>query len=266
MAEAREALQDHHVAFVPTMGFLHEGHASLMRMAADTEMTPVASIFVNPTQFNSAADLDNYPRDLERDKSIASDAGCRVLFVPSVTEMYPPGDNTRVTVTEVTEQFEGERRPGHFDGVATVVAKLFLIVQPNMAFFGEKDWQQCRVIDRMVNDLHMPVELRFGATVREPDGLAMSSRNVHLTPAERATAPMLFDELSNAAMLLKLHHAIGTIERRSMEKLAANGFVVDYFSVIEAETMRKAEKLEGDLRIVAAARLGAVRLIDNIAV
>ena len=266
VAEMRNALQDKQVAFVPTMGFLHEGHASLIRMAANTGYSTVVSIFVNPTQFNDSQDLENYPRNLVRDKQIAQKAGCDLLFVPSVEEMYAPGDSTRVNVSGVSEGFEGSHRPGHFDGVATVVAKLFLMVQPTIAFFGEKDWQQCCVVSRMVEDLCMPVELRYGPTLREQDGLAMSSRNVRLTPQDRQKAPVLYEELENAATLLRLHHAISAVEKRSSSKLKASGFDVDYFSVINADTMQPAKKLEGNLRIVAAASLGGVRLIDNVSV
>jgi pantoate--beta-alanine ligase len=266
ISELRALLADKQVAFVPTMGSLHDGHASLIQMAAETGMTPVVSIFVNPTQFNNPSDLLNYPRDLKSDRRIAKDAGCEVLFTPSVDEIYPAGDSTRVQVSGVSEGFEGAHRPGHFEGVATVVAKLLIIVQPNVAFFGEKDWQQCRVVARMVEDLKMPVELRFGPTLRESDGLAMSSRNVRLTPESRQVAPALFEEMQDAATLLKLHHAISTVERRSIAKLEAKGFKVDYFSVVNANTMEKASKLEGELRLVVAGSIGEVRLIDNVAV
>src|SRR5687768_770907 len=248
------------------MGFLHGGHASLVRLASATGHETVVSIFVNPTQFNDAADLAAYPRDIERDKQIASEAGCDILFVPAVDEIYPHGDSTRVSVSGVSETFEGKHRPGHFEGVATVVAKLFVIVQPNVAFFGEKDWQQCCVVSRMVEDLRMPVALQFGPTLREPDGLAMSSRNVRLSEEDRITASTLYDELTNAATLLRLHHAISTVEKRSVTKLEKEGFDVDYFNVVNAHAMLPATKLEGDLRIVAAATIGGVRLIDNVAV
>lgn len=264
--QLRNALRDRDVALVPTMGFLHEGHASLIRMAAGSGSTCVVSIFVNPTQFNDPKDLESYPRDLDKDKQLAEQAGCEVLFVPTAEEMYAPGESTRIGVSGVSELFEGAHRPGHFEGVATVVAKLFLMVQPNVAFFGEKDWQQCCVVSRMVADLCMPVELRFGPTLRESDGLAMSSRNVRLSPEARAIAPTLYEELNNAATLLRLHHAIPTVEKRSIGKLVKKGFEVDYFSVIEAATMQPAAKLQGELRIVAAASVGGVRLIDNIAV
>ncbi|MEO7453732.1 MAG: pantoate--beta-alanine ligase, partial [Fimbriimonadales bacterium] len=171
--ELRAALADKQVAFVPTMGYLHEGHASLIKLAAETGMTAVVSNFVNPTQFDDPKDFVSYPRDLERDSQVAADAGCEVLFVPTVEEIYPPGDMTTISVAGVSEGFEGVHRLGHFDGVATVVAKLFIIVQPSVAFFGEKDWQQCRVVARMAEDLLMPVELRFCPTLRESDGLAM---------------------------------------------------------------------------------------------
>jgi pantoate--beta-alanine ligase len=264
--ELRDQLADKNVAFVPTMGYLHEGHASLIRLAEETGLAVVVSIFVNPTQFNDPADLEAYPRDLERDLEIAEKAGCDIVFAPSFEEIYPAGDSTQVSVARVSELFEGIHRPGHFVGVATVVAKLFLMVQPNIAFFGEKDWQQCCVISRMVTDLAMPIDLRFGPTLRESDGLAMSSRNVRLSAEARAIAPKLYEELNNAATLLRLHHAISTVEKRSITKLQKYGFNVDYFNVVDANTMQPADKLQGDLRVVAAASIGGVRLIDNLAV
>jgi pantoate--beta-alanine ligase len=264
-AELREALHDREIAFVPTMGYLHDGHASLIRVASTTGMTTVVSIFVNPTQFNDPSDLAKYPRDLDRDVEIAEAAGCAALFVPDVDEIYPPGDSTRVVVAGVTENFEGKFRPGHFDGVATVVAKLFLIVQPNIAFFGEKDWQQCCVVARMIRDLHMPIELAIGPTIREPDGLAMSSRNVRLTSEQRRLAPSLFNSLQRAATAIRRADDPARVEAEEIRVLRGEGFSVDYFCAVDAETLLPRKEVEG-VRILAAASLGEIRLIDNIAV
>ena len=187
------------VGFVPTMGYLHDGHASLMRAARRDTDVVVASVFVNPLQFGAGEDLDAYPRDLERDTAIAAEAGVDVLFVPSVEEMYPRPVLTTVSVAEVSAPLEGAARPTHFAGVATVVAKLFAIVGPCRAYFGAKDFQQVAVVRRMAADLSLAVEVVACPTLREPDGLAMSSRNIYLTPAERAAAPVVHAALRSGA-------------------------------------------------------------------
>ena len=263
VAEVRAALHDKDVALVPTMGFLHEGHASLIRMAAETGMTVAVSIFVNPTQFNDPADLQSYPRDLERDKALALEAGCDVLFVPALEEMYPLGDSTRFSVGGIANVYEGEHRPGHFEGVATVVAKLFLIVQPNVAIFGEKDWQQCLVVSRMVKDLHMPIDLRFGPTLREPDGLAMSSRNARLTDTDRAIASQLYQQLVTAAEGIRAAKADPA--DKAIKQLEQAGFRVEYLAVVDRDSLLPTKSAE-NARVIAAAWLGDVRLIDNLAV
>jgi pantoate--beta-alanine ligase len=265
VGELRGALAGKEVSFVPTMGALHAGHASLIRSSAAERMTNVVSIFVNPTQFNVADDLAKYPRDLESDLTVAAEAGADLVFAPSIDEMYPKGDSTRVSVASVAEGFEGASRPGHFDGVATIVAKLFLIVQPTTAWFGEKDWQQCCVVSRLVHDLHMPVALRFGETVRESDGLAMSSRNARLDSTSRQAAPALYKELNHAVELARQGRPLGELEMKASAKLSQVGFDVDYFKFVNPETMKSAT-VAASSRIVAAASIGGVRLIDNVAV
>jgi pantoate--beta-alanine ligase len=256
------------VGLVPTMGYLHDGHASLMRAArAETDVV-VASVFVNPLQFGVGEDLDAYPRDLDRDTALAAEAGVDVLFVPPVEEMYPEPVLTTVTVAQVSAPLEGASRPTHFAGVATVVAKLFSIAGPCRAYFGAKDWQQITVVRRMARDLSMPVEVVACPTLREPDGLAMSSRNVYLTPEERAVAPVLHTALRAGAA------AIGAGERdpAAVRDLMA-GIIeaeplaeLDYAEVVDADSFAVPDPLAGNLRLLAAVRFGRARLIDNVGV
>lgn len=256
------------VGFVPTMGYLHEGHASLMRAArAETDVV-VASVFVNPLQFGAGEDLDAYPRDLDRDTALAAEAGVDLLFVPPVEEMYPEPVLTTVTVAQVSAPLEGASRPTHFAGVATVVAKLFSIAGPCRAYFGAKDWQQVAVVRRMARDLSMPVEVVACPTLREPDGLAMSSRNVYLTPEERAAAPVVHTALKAGAA------AIGAGERdpAAVRDLMA-GIIeaeplaeLDYAEVVDADSFAVPDPLAGNLRLLAAVRFGRARLIDNVGV
>ena len=261
------------VGFVPTMGFLHDGHVSLMRAArADTDVV-VSSVFVNPLQFAAHEDLDDYPRDLDRDASLAAEAGIDVLFVPSVDEMYPEPVQTTVTVAGVSEGFEGASRPTHFAGVATVVAKLFSIVGPCRAYFGEKDFQQLAVVRRMVADLSLPVTVIGCETVREPDGLAMSSRNAYLSDAQRAGAPVVHRALrSAAAAILAGEHDPAQL-RALMARIVADEpeAELDYADVVDATTFTTPTTLDpgvlgGDLRLLAAVRFGTTRLIDNVGV
>jgi pantoate--beta-alanine ligase len=256
------------VGFVPTMGYLHEGHASLMRAArAETDVV-VASLFVNPLQFGAGEDLDAYPRDLDRDTALAAEAGVDLLFVPPVGEMYPEPVLTTVTVAQVSAPLEGASRPTHFAGVATVVAKLFSIAGPCRAYFGAKDWQQVAVVRRMARDLSMPVEVVACPTLREPDGLAMSSRNVYLTPEQRAAAPVVHTALRAGAA------AIGAGERdpAAVRDLMA-GIIeaeplaeLDYAEVVDADSFAVPDPLAGNLRLLAAVRFGRARLIDNVGV
>ena len=256
------------VGLVPTMGYLHDGHASLMRAArAETDVV-VASVFVNPLQFGAGEDLDAYPRDLDRDTALAAESGVDLLFVPAVEEMYPEPVLTTVSVAEVSAPLEGASRPTHFAGVATVVAKLFSIAGPCRAYFGAKDWQQIAVVRRMVRDLSMPVEVVACPTLREPDGLAMSSRNVYLTPEERAAAPVVHTALRAGAA------AIGAGERdpAAVRDLMA-GIIeaeplaeLDYAEVVDADSFAVPDPLTGNLRLLAAVRFGRARLIDNVGV
>ncbi len=260
----REGLR---VALVPTMGYLHEGHLSLVRLARARAGRVVVSIFVNPAQFGPAEDLDRYPRDLARDTALCEEAGVDALFCPDAGEVYPPGYATYVTVEgALTAGLCGARRPGHFRGVATVVAKLFAMVEPDAAAFGQKDAQQVAVVRRMTADLNLPVELLVGPTVRETDGLALSSRNACLTPAERAQAPVLKRALDAAAARFEAG------ERSAAELLSAAGTALaaaplarpDYVDLVDAETLEPAgPALVRPALLALAVYFGATRLIDN---
>jgi pantoate--beta-alanine ligase len=256
------------VGFVPTMGYLHEGHRSLLDAARSSNDLAAASIFVNPLQFGADEDLGSYPRDLDHDLAVCDAAGVDHVLHPSVEEMYPFGTPTLTTVTvaEISAGMEGASRPTHFAGVATVVAKLFAIVGPCRAYFGEKDWQQLAVVRRMAADLSFPVEVVGCPTVREPDGLARSSRNVYLDPAERAAAPAL-----NRA----LRAGVDAIEAGERDPAAVRAVMhavldpvpeaeVDYLEVVAADTLAPLDPLGGAVRVLGAARFGRARLIDNL--
>jgi pantoate--beta-alanine ligase len=255
------------VGFVPTMGYLHDGHASLMAAArADTDLV-VASIFVNPLQFGAGEDLDAYPRDLAADTAIAEAEGVDLLFVPSLAEMYPDGPVlTAVGVAGVAVSLEGKSRPTHFAGVATVVAKLFAIVGPCRAYFGEKDFQQIAVVRRMVRDLSIPVEVVACPTTREPDGLAMSSRNAYLTPEERAAAPVVHTALLVGRLAIDAGERDPAKVRALMADLiqAEPLADLDYAEVVDSGTLQVVHPLAGELRLLAAVRFGKARLIDNL--
>jgi pantoate--beta-alanine ligase len=273
VAELRSVLDGergvgHTVGLVPTMGYLHEGHLSLMRQArADTDLV-VASIFVNPLQFDAGEDLDAYPRDLDRDARLADTAGVDLLFVPSADEMYPSPVLTTVSVAQVSEPLEGRARPHHFAGVATVVAKLLAIVGQCRAYFGEKDFQQLAVVRRMARDLSFPVEVVGCPTVRELDGLALSSRNSYLTPGEREAAPVVYGALrAGVAAILAGERdptAVSTLMAQIIE--AEPQAQLDYAAVVDADSFRAPEPLIGNLRLLAAVRFGRARLIDNVGV
>ena len=254
------------VAFVPTMGNLHAGHLTLIAEARARAPRVVASIFVNPMQFGPAEDLDAYPRTLARDRELLEEAGCDLLFAPGVATVYPRGseEQTRVEVPGLSDVLCGESRPGHFRGVATVVCKLFNMVQPDVALFGEKDFQQLLVIRRMVEDLAVPVEIVGVPTVRESDGLAMSSRNGYLTPSERARAPALRRVLTQARDSLLAGNAAASVEREAEDALREAGLTPDYIRVRTTEDLRPATQTDRDLVILAAAYLGRARLIDNL--
>lgn len=258
------------IGFVPTMGYLHEGHLSLIRSArSDTDLV-IMSLFVNPLQFAHNEDLGTYPRDPEGDAARASSAGCDLIFAPEVHEMYPDGQQsvlTTVSVPELACRMEGRSRPTHFAGVCTVVAKLFNIIGPCSAYFGEKDYQQLAIIRRMVGDLSFPVEVLGCPTVREADGLAMSSRNVYLDPAQREAAPVLSRALSLGAQMI----ADGQTDRakvvEAMEEMIGSEplAVLDYLDIVDASTLAPADPIHQGCRVLGAIRFSGVRLIDNMA-
>jgi pantoate--beta-alanine ligase len=255
------------VGFVPTMGYLHAGHASLMAAArADVDLV-VASIYVNPLQFGPTEDLDAYPRDLAGDTVLAEAEGVDLLFVPDGAEMYPDGAVlTTVAVAAVSEPLEGRARPTHFAGVATVVAKLFAIVGPCQAYFGEKDFQQVAVIRQMVRDLSIPVDVIACPTRREPDGLALSSRNAYLTEAERSAAPVVHAALLVGRLAIDAGERDAARVRDLMAELieAEPLASLDYAEVVDARTLQVVDPLAGELRLLAAVRFGRARLIDNL--
>jgi len=270
VADLRAALRDARraertIGLVPTMGALHAGHLSLVRAARAENDVVVVSLFVNPTQFNEAADLDAYPRDEARDTEAAAAAGADLLFAPSAGEVYPPGFATTVRVAGLTEHLEGEHRGvAHFEGVATVVCKLLNMVQPDVAYFGQKDAQQAAVIRRLVRDLDIPVRIAVQPTVREPDGLALSSRNVHLMGADRERALALRQALDAAAETVAAGerdpHAVERAGRAAMARL---GVEAEYVALVCPDDLRPVERVDGDVLVAVAARVGPTRLIDN---
>jgi pantoate--beta-alanine ligase len=253
------------VGFVPTMGYLHEGHLALVKRARAENSIVIVSIYVNPAQFGPREDFGAYPRDLDRDLDLLRREGTDIVFVPSDDEMYPPGFSSWVDVEKVTERLEGASRAGHFRGVATVVAKLFNIVQPTRAYFGQKDGQQVLVIKRMVADVNMGIEIVVVPTVRESDGLAMSSRNIYLSPQERQAATILFKALSLAVRLWrdgekdaeKIRQQVAALIQK--EPLAQ----IDYVSIADAQTLEELDLLDRPAVASLAVRIGKTRLIDN---
>ncbi|MBR9973857.1 pantoate--beta-alanine ligase [Magnetospirillum sulfuroxidans] len=255
------------VALVPTMGALHDGHLTLVKAALELADRVVTSVFVNPTQFGPNEDFSRYPRQEEQDAGLLADGGCHVLYAPTVTEMYPAGFATSIHVGAVSEGLCGDIRPGHFDGVATVVTKLLLQCQPHLALFGEKDWQQLTVLRHLVRDLDLPVEVVGVPTVREVDGLARSSRNAYLSAAERSIAPVLFKVLNQIADGLRQGGAAEELCRQGIAQVLEAGFLsVDYLEVRAADTLERLTRLDQPARILVAARLHGARLIDNLAV
>jgi pantoate--beta-alanine ligase len=263
------------IGFVPTMGALHDGHLSLVRQGKERADRVVASVFVNPTQFAPTEDLDRYPRQETKDATLLASAGCDLLFAPSPAEIYPPGFATSVTVSGVTDDLEGRFRPQMFGGVALVVAKLFNMVQADVALFGEKDFQQLLVIRRMARDLDIPVEVVGCPTVREADGLAMSSRNAYLSAAERATAASLSRVLGEVVLRARNGEDLTALEAWGAEALLEAGFAkVDYLAIRSQEDLsrvrqplrREHEHTPAGARVLAAAWLGSTRLIDNVPV
>src|SRR5262249_21115822 len=262
----REGLR---VAFVPTMGNLHTGHVSLIEAARRRGDRFVASIFVNPMQFGPNEDYAHYPRTPRDDERMLAAAGCDLMFMPDVAEVYPagPARATRIEVPGLSRLLEGEFRPGHFEGVSTIVAKLFNIVEPQLAVFGEKDFQQLVVIRRMVADLCMPLHIIGAPTVRDADGLAMSSRNQYLSAAERALAPQIYVALEAAAARIRAGDVdFASMERAGFHELERTGFRPDYFCIRKAEDLSPATREDRELVILTAARIGKARLIDNVQV
>ncbi len=253
------------VAFVPTMGNLHAGHLQLVSTAKKNADRVVVSIFVNPTQFGVGEDFETYPRTEREDRLKLETVGADLLFQPAVTDIYSPDAKTTVTVTDLSDRYCGASRPGHFSGVATVVCKLFNIVQPDMALFGLKDFQQLTIIKTMVRDLHIPIEITGIDTVREPSGLAMSSRNGYLTDDEKSIAPMLYQALCVARdAVLAGNKTYAGIEKEALQFLQQEGFQTDYFSVCRSSDLNKAAVEDVDLVLLTAVKLGKTRLIDNI--
>ena len=261
----REAGQT--IALVPTMGALHAGHLALIDAAKAEADRVVASIFVNPLQFGPTEDLDRYPRQEAEDAELLEQRGCDLLWMPTADQLYPPGFATTVSVSGVSERWDGAARPGHFAGVATVVAKLFTAVRPDLAFFGEKDFQQLAVIRRMETDLGLGIDVRGVATVRDADGLALSSRNAYLTADERSRAMALPRSLEQARDAIVGGKRVDAVLDDSKRMLIEAGFgPIDYFALVDAATLEPLDSPAGEMRLIAAASMGATRLIDNIRV
>ena len=253
------------VGLVPTMGNLHEGHLSLMRRARDEQGFVVATIFVNPIQFRPGEDYEKYPRSPEQDGRLCAEVGVDAIFAPTVESMYPPESRTRVRVTGLDEPLCGHDRPGHFEGVATVVSKLFNLIPADAAYFGQKDFQQAKLIERLVADLNFPIEIVVCPTVRESDGLALSSRNAYLSPDERLQAAGLFQSLEFAETLVKKGATDPNRVRQEMRRLIESQPLaqIDYVELVDPETLEPAESLAGAVLAAVAVRFGATRLIDN---
>ncbi|HEY50138.1 MAG TPA: pantoate--beta-alanine ligase [Dehalococcoidia bacterium] len=264
MRKERRKLSDP-VGFVPTMGYLHDGHLELVRRARVENKDVVVSIFVNPTQFGPEEDFDAYPRDMERDLFLLKEVKADVVFIPGTEEMYPPLSSTWVEVENVTERLEGAARPGHFRGVATIVAKLFNIVQPARAYFGAKDAQQLVVIKKMVSDLNMDLEIVTVPTVREYDGLALSSRNVYLDLDERESAVVLYKALDMAKKLHEMGERSADVVRRQMTELIQNEprAIIEYISIADASTLEELENIDRPALASLAVKIGQTRLIDS---
>jgi pantoate--beta-alanine ligase len=263
-AVAERRVRGERIAFVPTMGALHEGHLALVDRAREKGEAVVMSVFVNPLQFGPAEDFSRYPRDLDADAARAQSRGVDLLFAPSVDEMYPSEGETRVVPGATAAEWEGATRPGHFAGVLTVVAKLFQIVRPDVAVFGRKDLQQAAVIRRMVRDLDFAVEVDVAPTVREPDGLALSSRNRYLSADERVRALALVRSLQLACLQFAAgEHEAEILALAGRRQLAAFGVETDYFAIVDPDTMERVERANARSAAIVAARVGATRLIDN---
>ena len=255
------------LALVPTMGALHAGHLALVAEGRKRATRVAASIFVNPAQFAAHEDLGRYPRQEEADAAMLEAGGCDLLWLPAVADIYPDGFATKVSVAGLSDRWEGEARPGHFDGVATVVAKLLLAVQPDAALFGEKDFQQLAVIRRMVIDLNIPVEIVGVPTVRDADGMALSSRNAYLSADERQRAVALPRALQGAANSIRNGENVAKSLQTARSALGDAGFSkVDYLALVDAETLEPLDRPQGAMRLIVAATIGTTRLIDNLPV
>ena len=266
LALARVSI-DGSLALVPTMGALHAGHMALVEEAKRRADNVAASLFVNPTQFGANEDFGRYPRREAEDARMLEEVGCSLLWIPSVEEIYPEGFSTSIHVGGLSDRWEGEARPGHFDGVATVVAKLLLAVRPEIAVFGEKDFQQLAVIRRMVADLDLPVEIAAVPTVREADGLALSSRNAYLSEEERARAVALPKALADARTAILSAAPVGQALRKAKQALVDAGFLrIDYLALVDASTLEPLDAPAGEMRLLVAAVIGTTRLIDNLAI
>ena len=254
------------VGFVPTMGYLHEGHLELVRQAKNENYVAVVSIFVNPTQFAPHEDFKAYPRDLDRDLTLLEGAGTDIVFIPGDKDMYPADYDTWVEVKGITRHLEGHSRPTHFQGVTTVCSKLFNIVEPNKAYFGQKDAQQALVIQKMVANLNMNLEIIMAPTIREKDGLAMSSRNVYLTPEERKSAPVLYKALQLARDMHAKGESDAILIKNAMTKLISSvpAARIDYISIADIGTLQEVNDIRGRVLVSLAVKLGKPRLIDNI--
>ncbi len=264
-ALAKQAGDGKTIALVPTMGALHAGHGSLISKAQEIADFVVVSIFVNPAQFGKNEDFSSYPRTLEADVKFASAQGADVIYAPDADDVYPEGFSTSVSAGKISTILCGKFRPGHFDGVATIVTKLLLRTMPHIAIFGIKDYQQLCVIERVTQDLDIPVEIVPVATMREDDGLALSSRNAYLSASERETAPFLYETLNNVAREIK-YSGVSEALAKGTADLTAKGFKVDYLELCDATTLEPLQKPQEDARLLAAAWLGKTRLIDNIAI
>ena len=260
---------DDHIALVPTMGNLHAGHLALVELAREHAERVVVSIFVNPTQFGEGEDFEAYPRTLERDKRHLKKTSADMIFAPSIETVYPFGLEmaTKVSVPGLTQNFCGAARPGHFDGVTTVVARLFAMVQPDVAVFGQKDYQQQLVLRHMVKDMSLPISIITGNTVRDDDGLALSSRNTYLSDEERTRAPLLFETIQSVSNELQNgRRNFEELEASAIARLSESGFNVDYLSIRRAQNLEVPDRDCDDLVVLVAARLGVTRLIDNVVV
>jgi len=266
-AACASARQAGRLALVPTMGALHAGHLKLVEEARARAERVIATIFVNPLQFNDPGDLQRYPREEAEDLAKLEAVGCDLAWVPAPEDIFPEGFSTSVKVKGVSERWEGEHRPGHFDGVATIVAKLLLATMPDIAIFGEKDFQQLALIRRMTADLGLAVEIVGVPTVRDPDGLALSSRNALLTPDERSLALALPQALGDARSAITAGQPVADAVGRVKQRLVEAGFLrIDYVALVDAQTLEPIDRPAGEMRLIAAATIGTIRLIDNLSV